>query len=175
MLDVDGPPGEPPLVALERRSGPLPDLYCQQWTGGERHGRRAAWAAIPKADGVRDAALVNSGQSSRPEARAAAKMTTPSLHPSGRRQKSAEDRKPKQAPPEPAPAWLIDLLDPPEVPRSDFSCRREKGDDRYVEKALTTELKLTARAPEGEHEASCCNPPSPCCASSPMAACRSPP
>src|SRR5262245_34987969 len=36
VLDIDGPEGERSLAELERRYGPLPEFYPQQWTGSCR-------------------------------------------------------------------------------------------------------------------------------------------
>jgi Bifunctional DNA primase/polymerase, N-terminal len=153
-LDVDGPEGERALVDLERRHGPMPELYVQQWTGSG-HGwqgfftdpagrtiRNSAGRLGPKLDTRGDGGYV---------------VLPPSLHPSGNRYRWAPDRAPDIILPEPAPAWLVELLDPPPQPEAERSAwsanAKVSGDDRYIEKALITELKLTARAPEGERNA----------------------
>jgi hypothetical protein len=38
VLDIDGPEGERSLLELERRHGPMPELYPMQWTGRSRAG-----------------------------------------------------------------------------------------------------------------------------------------
>jgi Bifunctional DNA primase/polymerase, N-terminal len=154
VLDVDGPEGERVLVDLERRHGPMPELYPQQWTGSG-HGWQAFFV-YPKGRTIRNSA-----------GRLGAKLDTrgeggyvvvpPSLHPSGNRYRWAPERGPALIPPEPAPEWLVELLDPPaqpEIERPAWSANaRAAGDDRYIEKAFVTELKLTAHAPEGERNA----------------------
>jgi Bifunctional DNA primase/polymerase, N-terminal len=47
VLDVDGIEGERSLIALERRHGPMPEIFTMQWTGGGRAGWQAffAWPA----------------------------------------------------------------------------------------------------------------------------------
>jgi Bifunctional DNA primase/polymerase, N-terminal len=149
VLDVDGPEGERALVDLERRHGPMPDLYPMQWTGSG-----TGWQAFfvyPEGRTIRNSA-----------GRLGAKLDTrgeggyivvpPSLHPSGNRYRWALERGPALIPPEPAPPWLVELLDPPPQPVTErpASVSSTACSDRYLEKALTTELKLTARALEGE-------------------------
>ena len=150
-LDVDGPEGERALVDLERQHGPLPDLYPMQWTGGGRGGWQAFFAypagrQVGNSVGRLGPALDTRGE--RGNAVLPPSVTTEPY-------RWADDRSPATVPPEPAPAWLVELLDPPaptERPawagHVTVTCS-----DRYLEKALTTELKLTARAPEGERNA----------------------
>jgi hypothetical protein len=55
-------------------------------------------------------------------------------------------------PPEPAPNWLVDLLDPPappEAPRAAWHGPRSATDDRYLLRAIEAELALVACAPVG--------------------------
>lgn len=113
VLDVDGPEGERTLADLERRHGPLPEIYPMQWTGSGRgwqaffrypdgrNIRNSAGKLGPKLDTRGDGGYV---------------VIPPSLHPSGRRYGWATDREPWSVPPEPAPDCLVNLLDPPEQP-----------------------------------------------------------
>lgn len=155
VLDVDGPEGERSLVDLEHQHGALPDLYPMQWTGSGhgwqaffqwpdgRNIRNSAGRLGPKLDTRGDGGYV---------------ILPPSVHPSGKRYAWATDRDPWGLPPAPAPGWLVDLLDPPERIGELANCdhgrilpsSRGTGDERYLEKAFVTELKLTARAPQGE-------------------------
>jgi hypothetical protein len=148
VLDVDGVEGERSLVELERRHGPLPELYPMQWTGGGRGGWQAFFAYPagrqignsggklgPKLDtrGNRGYALVPPSVTSAPY-------------------RWAVDRKPGNIPPGDAPAWLVDLLDPPaqpEAPRETWAGQSSSIDDRYLLRALEAELALVASAPEG--------------------------
>jgi hypothetical protein len=152
VVDVDGPEGEASLASLERRYGALPHLYPHQVTGGGRGGWQALFA-WPQGREIRNSA-----------GRLGAKLDTRGaggyvmLPPSATSEpyRWSTDRNPWILPPEPAPAWLVDILDSPEVhepERPAFSTanhRPSAGEDRYALKALATELKLTARAPEGE-------------------------
>jgi len=153
VLDVDGPDGERTLVDLERRHGPMPETFCQQWTGSGVGWQ--AFFAYPEGRNIRNSA-----------GRLGRKLDTrgingyvllpPSNHRSGNRYGWAVDRKPGNIPPDDAPPWLVDLLDPPEIPEperagsSSTQATSGASADQYIEKAFTTELKLTARAPEGE-------------------------
>jgi hypothetical protein len=149
VLDVDGREGERALVDLERSHGQLPELYPMQWTGSG-HGWQAFFA-WPEAREIRNSA-----------GRLGAKLDTrgvngfcvlpPSLHPSGKLYRWATGREPWHIPPEPAPDWLIDLLDPPaepEAPRAAWGGRRSATDDRYLLRTIEAELALVASAPHG--------------------------
>jgi hypothetical protein len=150
VLDIDGAEGEAALAALEARHGPLPELYPMQWTGSGRGWqafflcpdgrtiRNSAGRLGPKLDTRGDGGYV---------------IVPPSVHPSGGIYRWADDREPWLIPPEPAPAWLIDLLDPSVAthePRGEWQApHRDAGQDRRALKALESELALVAVAPEG--------------------------
>jgi len=150
VLDVDGPEGERSLVALERQHGPLPELYPQQWTGSG-HGWQAFFS-WPEGREIRNSAG-RLGSKLDIRADGGFVVLPPSLHPSGNRYRWAVDRSPWHLPPEPAPDWLVDLLDPPSSERKAYAYAYayayDPGEDRYVLKALESELALVASAPEG--------------------------
>ena len=102
VLDIDGTEGEAALVDLERRHGPLPELFPQQWSGSGK-----GWHAFfrwPDDVVVRNSASrIGRGVDVRGEGGAC--LLAPSLHPSGRRYAWATDRSPRLLKPEPAPAW----------------------------------------------------------------------
>jgi hypothetical protein len=146
VLDVDGPEGERSLIALERQYGPLPELYPMQWTGGGRGGWQAffAWPEGRTigngSEGVLGAKLDHRGERGNA-------MLAPSVTAEGYRWET--DRNPIVLPREPAPDWLVDLLDPPPSERVAYAYTTEPSDDRYILKALEAELALAASAPEG--------------------------
>jgi Bifunctional DNA primase/polymerase, N-terminal len=149
VLDVDGPEGERTLANLERRHGPLPAIYPQQWTGSGVGWQ--AFFAYPEGRQIRNSA-----------GRLGRKLDTrgingyvllpPSNHRSGNRYKWAVDRNPKSVPPGDASPWLLDLLDPPpqpEAPRQQWTRHQHKDGNRYALKALKSELSIVAAAPTG--------------------------
>jgi hypothetical protein len=146
VLDVDGAEGERSLITLERQYGPLPELYPQQWTGGGRGGWQAffAWpegrTIGNSTEGVLGAKLDHRGE--RGNAILALSVTAEPY-------RWAPGRSPWHIPPEPASAWLVDLLDPPPSERVAYAYNTEPSEDRYVLKALEAELALVASAPEG--------------------------
>ena len=82
-------------------------------------------------------------------------VVPPSRHPSGNLYQWAPDRSPASVPPEAAPAWLVDLLDPPVQPEAQQAWtghQRSSGgsDDRYILRAIEAELALVASAPVGK-------------------------
>jgi putative DNA primase/helicase len=149
VLDVDGVEGERSLVALERQHGDVPETYCQQQTGsGEGWQAFFAWPidrTIRNSAGKLGAGLDIRGDGGYV-------VLPPSVHPSGRKYMWALDRSPWELPPEPAPAWLIELLDPPQTepePRTESTGQSGGQGERYVLKALEDELALVAAAPSG--------------------------
>jgi len=149
VLDVDNPAGERTLADLERRHGPLLELYPQQWTGSG-HGWQAFFA-YPEGRNIRNSAG-RLGPKLDTRGAGGFVVLPPSLHPSGNRYEWAVDRKPGNVPPEDAPGWLIDLLDPPpqpEAPRQQWTQRQHKDGNRYALKALEAELSMVAAAPKG--------------------------
>ena len=149
VLDVDGPEGERALVERERRHGPLPELYPKQWTGSGRGWQ--AFFSYPDGRTIRNSAK-RLGPKLDTRGDGGFVVVPPSLHPSGNLYQWATDRSPAIIPPEPAPDWLLDLLDPPahaEAPRQDWRGARNHTDDRYLLRALETELALVASAPKG--------------------------
>lgn len=148
VLDIDGPEGEAALIDLERRHGPLPEMYPMQWSGG---GGWHCFLSWPEGRTIRNSASkIGRGLDIRGDGGAV--MLAPSVHPSGRRYQWADDRSPRMIPPEPAPAWLVDLLDPPERPAVPFRhgvYQRDARGERYVLRALESELAMVAAAPDG--------------------------
>jgi len=152
VLDIDGAEGERTLVDLEHRLGDMPERYVQQWTGGDRNGWQAFFA-WPEGRMIRNSAG-RLGPKLDTRGEGGYVLLPPSL--TTKRYRWAQERDPWSLPNEPAPAWLIDLLDPPAPPeplhRPTFSSttyRSPNGEDRYADKALVAELALVALAPEG--------------------------
>jgi hypothetical protein len=146
VFDVDGPEGERTLVELERRHGPLPELYPMQWTGGGRGGWQAFFAypegrTISNSAGRLGPKLDTRGEGG--YVLAAPNVTAEAY-------RWEVDRAPGVLPPEPAPDWLVDLLDPPPAERPAYTADHHEHDgDRYVLRALEAELALIASAPDG--------------------------
>jgi hypothetical protein len=147
VLDVDGEEGERSLAALERQHGPLPDLYPMQWTGSGG-GRWQGFFSYPAS---RELGNSVGALGSKLDTRGAGGYTV--LPPSMTTQpyEWAEDRSPADLPPEPAPDWLLDLLDPPaiEPPPFQSDAYRPRAYDRYGWRALEAELALVVTASEG--------------------------
>jgi hypothetical protein len=145
VLDVDGPEGERSLVELERRHDPLPDLFTMSWTGGGRGGWQAFFA-YPEAR-----TIGNSGGKLGPKLDTRGTRGLVILPPSRTRDsyRWETDRNPIELPPAGAPDWLVDLLDPPPSDRASYVYDAEQSDDRYVLRALESELALVASAPNG--------------------------
>jgi Bifunctional DNA primase/polymerase, N-terminal len=151
VLDVDGPEGERALVDLERRYGPLPELYPMQWTGGGRGGWQAFFAFPPgRTIGLSAGRL---GRKLDTRGNRGYALVPPSV--TTQPYRWALERGPASIPPEPSPAWLLDLLDPPaqpETPRDPWpiqSALSRGNGSRYAFKALESELALVAVAPAG--------------------------
>jgi Bifunctional DNA primase/polymerase, N-terminal len=145
VLDVDGPEGEQSLANLERKHAPLPELYPMQWTGGGRGG----WQAFfPYPEGP---SIGNSAGRLGPKLDTRGDRGFVLLPPSRTAQyyRWETDRSPLALPLEPAPDWLVELLDRPEPQRQPYSHNGQYSDDRYVLKALESELALVASAPKG--------------------------
>jgi Bifunctional DNA primase/polymerase, N-terminal len=162
VLDVDGPKGERSLVQLERQHGPLPDIYCQQWTGGARGGWQAFFAFPTGRQIGNSAGTLGPGLDTR--GIHGYVLVPPSATISAYRW--ATDRNPWTLPPEPPPNWLTELLDVNEAvaaanPCNSIAQRAQApaiapslaGSDRYLLKALETELAILAGAPEGQRNA----------------------
>ena len=147
-LDVDGEAGERSLFELERTHGPLPELYPMQWTGGGWQ----AFFAWPEGRNVRNSAG-RLGDYLDTRGAGGYVVAPPSLHPSGAHYRWAESRDPLAIPPEPAPRWLVDLLDPPEPaePERGEWCVPSSpgGGDKRALKAFRSELALVAAAANG--------------------------
>jgi hypothetical protein len=153
VLDVDGREGELALIALERRHGPLPDLFLLQYTGGGRGGWQA-FLAWPEGREIRNSAG-RLGPKLDTRGAGGYVVVPPSVTTEAYRW--ADDRSPWHVPPEPVPAWLLDLLDPPQQPEPPRNSEwtgatvRAGGQDRYALKAMESELALVAIAPSGRH------------------------
>jgi len=147
VLDIDGPEGESALVDLERRNGPLPELFPQQQSGSG-----TGWHGFfrwPDDVVVRNSASrIGRGVDVRGEGGAC--LLAPSLHSCGRRYAWAPDRSPRLLKPEPAPSWLLALaVPPPPPPVEPFRPQSQQHGERYALKALENELVLVASAPSG--------------------------
>jgi hypothetical protein len=148
VLDVDGLEGERSLMELERRHGPLPELYPMQWTGGGRGGWQAFFA-YPQGRKVG-----NSGGKLGPKLDTRGARGYALIPPSVTIgfYEWAADHKPGNVPPNDAPSWLLELLDPPAQPeptRETWIGHSNAEGDRYLLRALEAELALVASAPEG--------------------------
>jgi hypothetical protein len=111
-IDADGPEGEHSLSTLQQQHGPLPPTVAVRTGSGgyhlfyrappERTVRNSAGKLGPKLDVRSTGGYV---------------VAPPSIHPNGRPYAFLPGCAPWEMPPAGAPAWLIDLLDPPAVPR----------------------------------------------------------
>ena len=148
VLDVDGAGGERSLFELERTHGPLPEMYPMQWTGGGWQ----AFFAWPEGRNVRNSAG-RLGNDLDTRGAGGYVVVPPSVHPNGAHYRWAEDRNPLDIPPEAAPQWLVDLLDPPEAPALERGkwCGPSSpaGGDKRALKAFRSELALVAAAASG--------------------------
>lgn len=148
VLDVDGTEGERSLAELERKHGPLPDLYPMQWTGGGRGGWQAffAWPGVPAKNSV---GRLGRNLDTRGDG---GYVLVPPSRTTGC-YAWAPDRDPWTLPPEPAPDWLVDLLiaEPePEVVRRPWSAPKPEVGDAYLKTAIATELENVRLAPPGQ-------------------------
>jgi hypothetical protein len=138
-------------VALERQHGPLSELYPQQWTGGGRGGWQAYFAWPGKREIRNSVCKLGRGLDVRGEDGYA--IVPPSRTAGAYRW--AEDRDPWFLPPESAPAWLVDLLDPPPAPEPQrprswaADPHQPARGSAYALKALRSELALVAIALTG--------------------------
>src|SRR4051812_43350632 len=150
VLDVDyagffaeEPDGADTLTALQRRFGRLP-ATVKQYTGG------MGWQWFFKPDPrIRNGVRVLPGLDTR--AAGGYVVAPPSLHPSGRTYRWIVS--PDEAELAPAPAWLIRLLEPVELPQPVASARQPIGSanvDRYGEAALEKAVERIGSAPPGE-------------------------
>jgi hypothetical protein len=146
VLDVDGHDGELALMKLEQEHGHLPDACPIQWTGGGRDGWQMLFA-YPEGREIRNSA-----------GRLGPKLDTRGeggyvlLPPSWTTQayRWATERDPWSMPVQPAPDWLLDLLDPPPAARTPWQASSfSPSEDRYVLRALEAELAIVASAPDG--------------------------
>jgi hypothetical protein len=146
VLDVDGPEGERSLADLERQYSPLPDAYPMQWTGGGRGGWQAFFAYPagrkvgnsagrlgPKLDtrGDRGFVLVPPSRTSYAYAWGA-------------------ERSIWHVPLPPMPAWMVDLLDPPEQPHNPWTPPNPTRGSAYAAAALKGALSRVATAANGQ-------------------------
>lgn len=95
------------LAALEREHGPLPDTVVAVTGGGGRH----LYFAHPRAS-LRNRVGVRPGIDLRAEGGCV--VAPPSIHPSGRRYVWEPGHDPDARPLAQVPAWLLELLRPPE-------------------------------------------------------------
>lgn len=144
-LDVDRHgevDGEATLAALLDRHGALPRTATQRTGGGGRQ-LLFAWPAGRRIGNT--AGKLGPGLDTRGEGGFV--VLAPSLHPSG--QRYAWLLPPWEVPPASAPAWLLDLLDPPPPPRRAPLPVPDLG-DAYGEAALRRAVERVGSAPEGE-------------------------
>jgi hypothetical protein len=146
VVDVDGATGERSLVELVRRHGPLPDAYPMQWTGGGRGGWQAFFA-WPAGRSVRNSAG-RLGPKLDVRANGGYVVVPPSVTTEPYRW--ADDRAPWHLSVEPAPAWLVELLDPPAPPRSAWQPPNRARGSAYALAALRGALERAANAPAGQ-------------------------
>jgi hypothetical protein len=145
VLDIDGPEGEASLVALERQHGPLPELYPMQWTGGGRGGWQSFFAYPEGRRIASRAGWLGPGIDVRAQDGCAILPPSRTIE----HYRWVLDRSPFDLPLEPAPDWLVELLDPPQTAREPWQAPRSPAEDRYLLRALEAELALVASAPEG--------------------------
>lgn len=148
VLDVDADAGERSLTALEGTHGALPNLYPMQRTGGGWQ----AFFAWPEGRDIRNSAN-RLGAHLDTRGAGGYVVAPPSVHPSGAIYAWGDERDPLAIPPEPAPCWLVDLLDPPQAPEPErpetWQGHKKPSANARALKALESELALVAVAPEG--------------------------
>lgn len=144
VLDLDPDKGAiEALAELELRHGRLPaTVTCATGSGGRHHyfapdPRPLNWANRlgTKLDTRNAGGYV---------------IAPPSVHPNGRRYQWLEGRALGEVAIAEAPAWLLDLLDPPRPEPAPFVPPPSPASSRYAVAAFEAELERVARAGEGE-------------------------
>lgn len=150
VLDIDyagflaeEPDGADTITALQRRFGRLPPTV-RQYTGG------MGWQLFFRPDPrIRNGVRVLPGLDTR--STGGYVVAPPSMHPSGRHYRWLAG--PDEAELAAAPAWLVRLLEPVELPQPVAPARRpiRGGDlDRYAEAALEKAVERIGAAAPGE-------------------------
>lgn len=143
VLDVDGDEGQVTLGELELRHGALP-ITPVSITGS--NGLHMLFApTVRVSNSVR---RLGPGLDTR--AARGYIVAPPSIHPNGHHYRWASGREPWAVPLAPAPAWVVDLLDPPPLPRpGPRPIRVGTAGTAYVVAAVSRELEAVATAREG--------------------------
>ena len=147
VLDVDAEDGgHEALEALEQRHGRLPDTVTQ-WTGSD--GSHTLFAPDER---VRNSVKkLGAGLDTR--SAGGYIIAWPSIHPNGNQYRWLDGFAPGERAIAEAPAWLLDLLDPPRPEPAvvaPFVPSSTRAATRYAEKAFEAELERVAFAAPGE-------------------------
>jgi putative DNA primase/helicase len=147
VLDVDGEEGKATLAGLQSRHGALPPTVTSLTGSGGWH----LFFGLPSGRTVRNS-VRRLGLGLDTRGLGGYVIAPPSIHPSGQAYGFAEGFTPWSAPLAVAPAWLLDLLDPPTAPQAATTTRAAPGGgtDAYARVALEGELMRLAEAVEGE-------------------------
>lgn len=144
VLDVDGAAGRATLAALLARHGPLPTTVTSITGSGGEH----RLFAMPEARVIRNSAgKLGPGLDAR--GRGGFIVAPPSIHPNGRRYAWAPGLDPWSVGLATAPAWLIDLLDPPPARPLPPARWPVAAGSRYAEAVLRRAVERVATAAPG--------------------------
>lgn len=143
VLDVDGEEGQDALVDLELRHGAMPVTPISLTGSGGLHIFFFTNQRIRNSARRLGAGLDTRGTGGYI-------VAPPSIHPNGRRYAWVEGREPWSVPLAFAPAWLLDLLDPPPAPRpAPRQIQIGTVGTAYIAAAVRRELENVALAREG--------------------------
>src|SRR4051794_11746141 len=133
VLDVDGEEGKATLAGLQSRHGALPPTVTSLTGSGGWH----LFFGLPSGRTVRNS-VRRLGLGLDTRGLGGYVIAPPSIHPSGQAYGFAEGFTPWSAPLAVAPAWLLDLLDPPTAPQAATTTRAAPGGgtDAYARVAL---------------------------------------
>jgi hypothetical protein len=144
VLDVDGEEGRESLRALQAEHGRLSPTVAGRTGSGGYHLLLAPDARVRNSVRRLGPGLDTRGHGGYV-------VAPPSVHPNGRRYAWLRGREPGSLPLAEAPAWLLDLLDPPR--REGPAAPAGPVADAYGRAALRKALQRVGAAPEGQRNA----------------------